>query len=427
MQAGALKQDVPPGLLFPIKKEFKMATKAGVGESKERDAFAAGVEAARAACAQAGINKCDFVLLFASADYNHQELLRGVRSVTGSAPLSGCSGEGIITQRGPSGEGTFTQSGLVKGQSSAGVMVFSSDKIRFFNCFSQGLKENSEKAGEELGRKIREYKPENPIALMLFPDGLTVNTKALFRGIDSKLEKPILFTGGAAADNVTYTQTYQYFNDQVLVDSVPCVLLSGEAGFQIGVNHGCLPIGLDKTVTKAERNKIFEIDGKPAWDFFKPFLDDDLKDFTPEIAASLSLGEKLPDVLATEYDKYIIWIPLGKDPDGALSLSTEIATGTKVRITRRDPEKISSGAKHLAERLKAKLGNKKPVAILQFDCAARGTMIFGEDAKVKGIDVMQDVFGKDVPWLGFYTYGEIAPIGGKNYPHTCTAVLCVMY
>ena len=404
-----------------------MATKVGVGESKENDSFKAGAEAAKGALTHAGIDKGDFVLLFASVGHNHKELLKGVRSVTGNTPLSGCSGEGVITQHGPEGEGTFTLSGLVKGQSIAGVMVFSSDKIRFFNCFSRGLKENSQKAGEEIGKKITENMPKNPLALFLFPDGLTVNTKALFRGIDATLKKPVLFTGGAAADDLTYTQTYQYYNDQVLVDSASCVLLSGEADIQIGVNHGCLPIGLDKTVTKAERNKICEIDGKPAWDFFMQYLDDDINKFTPEIAASLSLGEKVPDELATEYDKYIIWIPLGKDPDGAISFSTEIASGTKVRITRMDPEKISLGAKNMANRVKTKLGNRKPIAVLHFDCAARGKRIFGEDAKEKGINVIQNVLGKSIPWLGFYTYGEIAPIGGKNYSHTCTAVLCVIY
>jgi hypothetical protein len=409
------------------KKEHAMATKIGVGESKEHDSFKAGAEAAREALARAGTDKCDFVLLFASAEYDHKELLKGVRSVTGNAPLSGCSGEGIITQRGPTGEGSFTQSGLVKGQRIAGVMVFSSDTLSFFNCCSRGLKENSQKAGEEIGKTIQGIHAENPLALLMFPDGLTVNMKAFFRGIDSCIKKPMVFSGGAAADDLTYTQTYQYHNDRVLVDGVSCVLLFGKADIQIGVSHGCLPIGLDKTVTKAQRNKIHEIDGRPAWDFFRQYLDDDMQEFTPEIASSLSLGEKLPDTLATEYDKYIIWIPLGKDPECALSLSTEIAAGTKVRITRRDPEKISLGAKNLALRLKANLGSRQPVAVLHFDCAARGKMIFGEDAKEKGIDVMQDVFGKNVPWLGFYTYGEIAPIGGNNYPHTCTAVLFVIY
>ena len=355
------------------------------------------------------------------------ELLKGVRSVTGDAPLSGCSAEGIITQNGPTGEGTYDQSGLVKGECITGVMVFSSDTIGFFNCYSQGLKENSEKAGEEIGKKIKEIDPKNPLALLLFPDGLTVNTKALFRGIDFKLKKPLLFIGGAASDNLTFTRTFQYFNDRVLSDSTSYVLISGEAGIKIGVNHGCLPIGLDKTVTKAQYNKIYEIDGKPAWDFFMQYLDGDLQKFTPEIAASLSLGEKLPDELTTEYDKYIIWIPMGKDPDGAVAFTTEIAVGKKVRIVRMDPDKISVGAKNMAQRLKAELGNRKPVAVLHFDCSARGRRIFGADAKEKGIDVLQDVLGKNIPWLGFYTYGEIAPIGGQNFPHTCTAVLCVIY
>jgi hypothetical protein len=404
-----------------------MATKVGVGESKEQNSFKAGVEAAKGAFARAGINKCDFVLLFASSGHNHAELLKGVRSVTGEALLSGCSGEGIITQNGPAGEGTFTQSGLVPGESIAGVMAFASDKIRFNICQSTGLKQDSEKVGMEIGKKVNGFASKNPFALMMFPDGLTVNTKAFFRGVDAALEKPVMYMGGAAADNLNYVQTYQYFNDQVLVDSASCVLLSGEADIQIGVSHGCMPIGLDKTVTKAEKNKVYEIDNKPAWEFFIPYLDDDQKEFTPEIAASLSLGEKLPEELTTEYDKYIIWIPMGKDPDGAISLSTEIANGTQVRITRRDPEKISLGARNLAQRFKTKLGARKPIAVLHFDCAARGKMIFGKDAKEKGIDIMQDVLGKEVPWLGFYTYGEIAPICGKNYPHTCTAVLCVIY
>ncbi len=404
-----------------------MSTKVGVGESKSENSFEAGVEAAKAAFANAGIPSCDFVLLFASAEYNHSELLKGVRSITGNAPLSGCSGEGIITQNGPVGEGTFTQNGLMKGQCIAGVMVFSSDQIKFHNYFCKDLKADSQKAGEDIGKELNSIHAINPFALMLFPDGLTVNTKALFRGIDKSLDTPVLFIGGAAADNLTYTQTYQYFNDRVLIDSVSYVLLSGNANIHIGVSHGCLPIGLDKTVTKSINNKIYEIDGKPAWDFFIPYLDDDLKEFTPEIAASLGLGEKLPKELETEYDKYIIWIPLVKDPDGALSFSTEIPSGTNVRITRRDPEKIALGAKNLAQRIKNKLGTKDPIAVLHFDCAARGKMVFGEEAKEKGIDVMQDVFGKNVPWLGFYTYGEIAPIGGRNYPHTCTAVLCVIY
>jgi len=73
---------------------------------------------------------------------------------------------------------------------------------------------------------------------------------------------------------------------------------------------------------------------------------------------------------------------------------------------------MSLGAKEMAEKINAKLNDKQPIAILHVDCAARGKMFFGDEVKQKGIDVMQDVLGKDIPWLGFYSYGEISPIKG---------------
>lgn len=94
---------------------------------------------------------------------------------------------------------------------------------------------------------------------------------------------------------------------------------------------------------------------------------------------------------------------------------------------RRDPEKISLTAGKMAERIKTKRGDRKPVAVFHFDCAARGKMCFGDKAKEKGIDVLQDVLGKDIPWLGLYSYGEIGPISGKNYFHNVTASLCILY
>jgi small ligand-binding sensory domain FIST len=32
-----------------------------------------------------------------------------------------------------------------------------------------------------------------------------------------------------------------------------------------------------------------------------------------------------------------------------------------------------------------------------------------------------------VPWIGLYTYGEIGPIGGRDYFHNYTAVVLAVY
>ncbi len=404
-----------------------MSTKAGAGRSSEMDSFKAGVSAARAAMDQAELGECDFVFLFSTVGYNQEQLLRGVRSVTGDALLSGCSGEGIITQSGPEGEVIFTSSGPRKGIDVAGVMVFSSDEIKFNNYLEKGLKDNSRKIGEAIGVKIKNSRPKDPLLLLTFVDGLKVNVKEFFNGIDAAGNDPLLLCGALAGDNFILGNTYQYFNDQILSDAASCVLISGNAKIEIGVSHGCVPIGLEKTITKAKANTVYEIDNKPAWEFFREYLDDSIKVFTKEIRTFLDLGVKLPDNMATEYDKYIIRAPLSQNPDGSLNFATEIQEGTKVQLIRRNAEKISLGAKNLAERIKAKLGDKDPAAVLHIDCAARGKMFFGDDVKEKGIDVLQNAFGKEIPWLGLFSCGEIAPIRGVNYYHNQTAILCVIY
>ena len=404
-----------------------MATSVGVGESKQSNPFEAGVEAAKKALEQAKIQKCDFVFLFATAGYDQEEMLKGVRSVTGSAPLSGCSGAGIITQSGPAGEGMFTNKGLVKGEDTLAVMVFSSDTINFFNCYSEDLRKNSTKAGIEIGESIKKEKIENPLTLLMFPDGMTVNSKELFKGIDSAIEKPIPFCGGTAGENLTFIKTYQYHNDKVLSDGVSCVLISGKVDIEVGVSHGCIPISLARTITKAEENNIYEIDNKPAWDFFKEYLPEDLGDFSAELVTFFVLGEKVSAELENDYGKYITRVPLNQNPDGSLYVNTVMPTGTKVHMMRRDEDKVSNGAKDLARKLYRKHANKNPIAVLQFDCAGRGRRLFGDDTKRLGVDVIQDVFGKEVPWLGFYSYGEIAPIGKQNHVHNVTVVLLLIY
>ncbi len=404
-----------------------MATKVGVGESKRTDSFEAGSEAARIALNRAGIDKCNFVFLHATAGYNQPELLMGVRSITGDTPLSGCSGEGIITQAGPEGEVIFTQAGTKKGIDAAGVMVISSDEIKFVNYAGKDLKYDSKKAGEKIGRKIVKDNIEKPRVLMMYLDGLTVNVKEFFHGIDTVVQKPLVFCGGLAADDFTYSNTYQYHNDHVLSDAASCVLISGDAKIELGVSHGCYPIGLEKTITKRKSNTVYEINHEPIWSFFKQYLDPDMEEFNNEVNTFIGLGEILSQDLTTEYDNHIIRSPVSQNPDGSLNFATEIDEGTHVHLIRRDADKISMNAKKVAERIKARLGDKKPIAVLHIDCSGRGKMFFGNDVKEKGINVIQNVLGKDIPWLGFYSYGEISPIKNINYFHNHTVVLCVIY
>ena len=73
-----------------------MAIMAGVGMSRHHNPNVAGREAAEQALEKAGVDRPDFVFMFASIGYDQPSLVRAVRETTGGAPLSGCSAEGTI-------------------------------------------------------------------------------------------------------------------------------------------------------------------------------------------------------------------------------------------------------------------------------------------------------------------------------------------
>jgi len=197
---------------------------------------------------------------------------------------------------------------------------------------------------------------------------------------------------------------------------------------EITVGHGCEPLGMERTVTKTEANWIHEIDGKPAWEAFKEYLEGDPQDLLFNDLVHLCIGEQLPDKHSTQYDKYIIRTPLGLNKEkGALFFPAEIKVGTRVKMTRRDPDKISQNVRELAKRVAAKHPGQKPVAVLHVDCSGRGRVLFGDRINQSLVDPFQELLGKNVPWIGFHSYGEIAPLGDKTYFHNYTVVLCALY
>ena len=121
-----------------------MGTSVGVGYSVHRNPEEAGKEAALKALEQKGPGKPDFVFVFATVGYNQQVLIRTIRETTSGAPLSGCSGEGIITQ----GMVAETNFGVC-------VMAISSDELRFANVRVKEIAREADLAGERLAAELK--------------------------------------------------------------------------------------------------------------------------------------------------------------------------------------------------------------------------------------------------------------------------------
>ena len=396
-----------------------MGTTVGVGHSFHRNPAEAGKEAALKALEQAGIVKPDMVFVFATVGYNQQILIRAIRDATLSAPLSGCSGEGIITQE------TVMETNF-----GVSVMVICSDELRFHNISRKGIGRQSALAGEGIAAEIRNFPDADVMAVLLFADGLFFNFETFestFRN-SFKRDNPLPIYGGLAADNWTSQKTFQYHNDEVFSEGLSCVVLSGSGAIACGTSHGCVPVGTKRVITRSKGNIIYEIDGIPALEALKDYFEEDWKTQWNKTSLNLCLGFRTPEHIKHKYEEYIIRYMMGKDDrEGSVTIQSDVSDGTELWLVRRDKELISNGLQMISSQIKEKVGAGKVKFVMQFECMGRGKVVFRELEKIELIRSLQNSMGGNIPWIGFYGYGEIGPVAGYNYFHNFTSVVTAVF
>src|SRR5918993_254648 len=394
-----------------------MATKAGVGMSRHHNPNAAGREAAEQALQKAGVSKPDFVFVFGSIGYDQHSLVRAVRKSTGGAPLTGCSAEGTINGD-DADESNF----------SVVVTAISSEKLHWMNGLAAGLRADPRDAGKRVAQALLPHLSAETIGLFVFPDGVSLSLEHFFAGLEGTLssERFLPMWGGGAGNNYIFGEpTYQYCDDEVVSDGVSYALLSGRARASWALSHSLIPIGGERLVTRSQGNVIYEIDGKPAVEVLKEYLPEhalaDERDWM-RYAVSLALTTKAPDYIKDE--EYVVrGVPAVRMSDGSIIVQTEVQEGTSIWFSSRDKEKLATGLDRMAQQIKDQLEGEKPKLVFQFECATRGKMMLRDQEKLQFLRQFRQTVGADVPWAGFYTWGEIGPVEEHNLRHLYTSVV----
>jgi hypothetical protein len=394
-----------------------VATEAGVGMSRHHNPNVAGREAAEQALKKADVEWPDFVFMFATVGYDQPSLLRAVREATGDAPLCGCSAEGTIGGN-HADESSF----------SVVVMAISSDELRWRNGLERGLSADSRAAGQLIAQSLSSDVGADAVGLFVFPDGTTVNFDEFFAGLEGNLpsDRFLPLWGGGAGDNLALVQTYQYCDDEVVSDGVAYAMLSGEAQPASTIGIGYIPIGGERKVTRSQGNVIYEIDGKPALEMLQEYLPDNaLAEDWRRYVISCVLCLRAPSYMKDE--EYVVRTILSLDAaDGSAIVQTEVPEGTSVWMTSKDQEKFTTGLDRMAEQIKQELGGNEPKLVLHFDCVSRGKLMFRDQEKLQLLRKLRQAVDPEVPWAGFYTFGEIGPVGKHNCYHNYTGVVLAL-
>ncbi|OGE79792.1 MAG: hypothetical protein A3C85_02460 [Candidatus Doudnabacteria bacterium RIFCSPHIGHO2_02_FULL_48_21] len=378
-----------------------MAIFAGVGISKNiDDPKQAGFEAATKAIEQMGGGKPDFTVAFSSVAFNQDQVVTGIREASNSAPGIGCSDAGAITADGPSTK-------------SVAVMAIKSDQIEFTTGLGRDVKKNAKFAGRAVAEDVK-TKTKKPLkTFIMLPDVLSGNGADIVRGILEELGQNFPVVGGAAGDDFLFEKTYEYCDGVVVSGAVAGAGLSGDFHFAMGVRHGWVPIGHPMKVTKSEGAVVYTLDNRPAVsiyeDYFGTKADELRKEPLARMAITYPLGIKIPDM-----EEYLIRDPITVDEKGAITCAAEIPEGSEIRLMIGSKEKAIEAAEEAAHKVMKDLQADKsaPKFVLMFNCIAR-EKLFAQKAKEE-IDAVKKIIGADVPMLGFYTYGEQAPLGGET-------------
>jgi small ligand-binding sensory domain FIST len=179
------------------------------------------------------------------------------------------------------------------------------------------------------------------------------------------------------------------------------------------VSQGCRPIGHAMVVTRAERNMIYEIAGRPALDRLNEVASNLSRDDRALLGQGVHIG-RVMDERRTDFGRgdFLVRQVIGADMEAkALAVGDEIEVGTTVQFHVRDADTAD-------EDLRAMLAGAPAQAALVFTCNGRGTRLFDEphhDASV--INAWLDGGAT----AGMFCAGEVGPVGGRNFVHGFTA------
>ena len=200
---------------------------------------------------------CDLIILYTSIGHNFKDILSEAYRLSPNAQIVGCTGSGIIGRDGPNESMKALAIMAIKGEKNEFTVV-SKDSITSFTSF------------EVSAQLAQELKNKNPSINMIhfLPSGLDfIGDKAL-EGMESVFGPEIPIFGSTSGDNMKLINNFQFIGDRILERGVIAV---GFADPTLEIitqaTHGFNVIGEPFEVTRSELNRIFELEGQPAWRF----------------------------------------------------------------------------------------------------------------------------------------------------------------
>lgn len=240
--------------------------------------------------------------------------------------------------------------------------------------------------------------------VFIISDGLQVNGSELVIGLSEKISHNVPITGGLAGDGSDFKQTYVGLNGVPDAGNVIAIGLYGET---LKVGHGSFGgwdnFGPERTITRAEANVLYELDGESALNLYKSYLGEEATGL-PSTGLLFPLSIQLKDS-----EQPIVRTILAVDEDAhSMTFAGDMPVGATAQLMRANFERLIEGAGQSAEQSIETLARKDAALAICVSCVGR-KLVLGQRIDEE-VEAVREVLGDEAVITGFYSYGEISPL-----------------
>lgn len=352
----------------------------------------------------------DLAIVFVASQFAHyfHEIPAYAREYLHARTLIGCSAGGLIG----GGEEIEQQPGVA-----FMAAVLPDVEVTPFHVQDEDLPDLD--AGQTTWEEIVGVESAQNPSFILLPDPFSFRVDILAQGLDFAFPASPK-VGGLASGANRVGMNALFLDNRVYRQGAVGVALSGNLQVDTIVAQGCRPVGWPLTVTKCDRNFLFELDGKTAVQALYEVLES-LQEKEQKLAQhSLLLG-----VVMNEFKEefqpgdFLIRNILGLEPNtGALLVGESLLPGRTIQFHVRDADTSSEDLRSLLKKYKDDNQTSVSGALL-FSCLGRGQHLYGIPNHDSAC--FQEYMGNSVPLAGFFCSGEIGPVGDTTFLHGYTS------
>jgi small ligand-binding sensory domain FIST len=266
------------------------------------------------------------------------------------------------------------------------------------------------------GQSLVGWPDEPEGTLLLLADPFSFPADAFLERVNDDLPG-LQVIGGLASAAMHPGGNRLVLDEQITNTGAVGALVNGGIEVRTLVSQGCRPVGKPYVVTKAERNFIFELGGRPALERLQETAAAASDEERELMRRGLQIG-CVVDEARLEFDRgdFLVRGVVGADQrSGALAVGDVVSVGRTVQFQVRD-------ANSADEDLRLLLAEADADAALLFTCNGRGQRLFGEaDHDASLVDKLLG----PLPVAGCFCAGELGPVGTRNFLHGFTASLAL--